>query len=429
MKYKLLLGSFAILVIGLLTFGALSPKTRWINLLPHKTVAADPEASQQPVAPAATNTPAASPEVSGTPGVLNPPANSPMPSVEPGINGPDTSGSGDDQRTTTTVSLPPVATPRQVHGIYSTSWIAGTSRIQEIIRFMKQAKLNSIVIDMKDDTGTISFPATNPLAQEIGAGSHRIPKLRELVVQLRQAGIYPIARVVVFKDPLLARKHPEWAVKDVHGGLWHDRKGMIWVDPNNRQVWKYNLQIALEAVAMGFSEVQFDYVRFLSDGKISDCVYPFSKGEPKADVIRNFLLYAKKELNAKGIPLSADIFGLVLTMHDDLNLGQQLEKIASAVDYISPMVYPSHYPQGSFGYKDPDSYPYEVVLKAFQDGNNRLQGSQAKFRPWLQDFDLGHHDGPEQLKAQIKALEANGIHDWLFWNPSNRYDINKYLGL
>lgn len=429
MKYKLLLGSIAILVIGLLTFGALNPKTRWINSWPHKTIAADSEAAQQPVASAAPDMPEASPEVSGTPGVPDKPADSAAASVEPGVNEPDTARSEEEPGAATAVATPPMATPRQVHGIYSTSWIAGTSRIQEIIRFMKQAKLNAIVIDIKDDTGTISFPATTPLAREIGAGSRRIPRLRELVARLRREGIYPIARIVVFKDPLLARKHPEWAVKDVHGGLWHDRKGMIWVDPHNRQVWKYNLEIALEAVAMGFSEVQFDYVRFLSDGKISDCVYPFSKGEPKADVIRNFLLYAKKELNAKSIPLSADIFGLVLTMRDDLNLGQQLEKIAQAVDYISPMVYPSHYPRGSFGYKDPDAYPYEVVLKALQDGNSRLQGSRAKFRPWLQDFDLGHHYGAEQLKAQVKALEANGIHDWLFWNPSNRYDIDKYLGL
>lgn len=431
MKYKLMLGSCIILVIGLLTLGALTPKSRWINLLPHKTVVADSESPQQPEAPAATATTAASPEVSGTPAVSTP-ANSAVPSIQPGANeseNPATSGTGSNEKSTTAAAIPPMATPRHVHGVYSTSWIAGTSRIQQIIRFIKQANLNSIVIDMKDDTGTISFPSTNPLAQEIGAGSHRIPKLKELVAQLRREGIYPIARIVVFKDPILARKHPEWAVKDVHGGLWHDRKGMIWVDPNNRQVWKYNLDIAKEAVAMGFSEIQFDYVRFLSDGKISDCVYPFSKGEPKEDVIRNFLLYSKKELNAKGVPLSADIFGLVLSMKDDLNLGQQLEKIATAVDYISPMVYPSHYPRGSFGYKDPDSYPYEVVLKAFQDGNIRIRGSQAKFRPWLQDFDLGHHYGAEQLQAQIKALQANGINDWLFWNPSNRYDIAKYLNL
>ena len=233
---------------------------------------------------------------------------------------------------------------------------------------------------------------------------------------------------MVFKDPLLAKEHPELAVLDKNGGLWHDRKGMVWVDPNSRRVWKYNLDIAKEAVALGFNEIQFDYVRFLSDGKIANCVYPFATGIPKEDVIRDFLLYAKRDLNALGVPLSADIFGLVLSVPDDNNIGQKLEKIAAAVDYISPMVYPSHYPKGTFGINEPDLHPYEVISHAMQDALKRLPGSQAKFRPWLQDFNLGHHYGPEQLALQIKALKENGIQDWLFWNPSNHYEVSKYAG-
>lgn len=181
---------------------------------------------------------------------------------------------------------------------------------------------------------------------------------------------------------------------------------------------------------MGFDEIQFDYVRFVSDGLLRNCVYPFSNGTPKEDVIHEFLLYAKKDLNAMGVPLSADIFGLVLSVPDDLNIGQKLEKIADAVDYISPMVYPSHYPKGSFGYNEPNQHPYEVICKALQDGNKRLKGNAAKLRPWLQDFDLGYPPyRSEQITAQIKALEDNGIHDFLFWNPSNRYDPAKYTVL
>jgi hypothetical protein len=319
-------------------------------------------------------------------------------------------------------------TPSRVHGVYSTSWIAGSKRIDEIIGFIKRAKLNALVIDLKDDTGTISFQSNIALAKEIGANSNRIHNLKALVDKLKEEKIYTIARIVVFKDPLLARKHPEIAVKDVNGGLWKDRKGMIWVDPNCRQVWKYNLDLAKEAVSIGFSEIQFDYVRFLSDGKISNTIYPFSKGERKEDVIRNFLLYAKKDLNAMGVPLSADIFGLVLSVPDDLNIGQKLEKIIGAVDVISPMVYPSHYPKGSFKFANPDLHPYEVVYNALSDGVRRIQSqnSKVKIRPWLQDFDLGNYYGREQLQDQIKALEANGIHDWLFWNPRNRYDESKY---
>lgn len=325
----------------------------------------------------------------------------------------------------------PVTIPKpkaRVMGVYSTSWIAGSSYMERIIQFVKETPVNALVIDIKDDTGMISFPSEVPLAKEIGAGERRIGNLKELLARLKQAGIYTIARVVVFKDPLLAKKRPEIAVQDVNGGLWRDRKGMTWVDPNNKKVWQYNLDIAKEAVALGFSEVQFDYVRFLSDGKISNCVYPFSNGAPKEDVIRDFLATAKRELNALGVPVSADIFGLVLSVPDDLNIGQKLEKIAPAVDYISPMVYPSHYPKGTFGYSDPNAHPYEIVNHAIQDGMQRLKkiNAEHKLRPWLQDFNLGQHYGREQLAAQIRALEENGIHDWLFWNPANKYDAAKY---
>jgi hypothetical protein len=323
-----------------------------------------------------------------------------------------------------------VSIPIPVYGVYSTAWVAGTKRIDTIISFLKGANMNTVVIDIKDDTGIISFSSQNQLAREIGANSNRIPNLKELLAKLKLENIYTIARIVVFKDPLLARKRPEIAVQDKNGGLWRDRKGMTWVDPNNHLVWKYNLDIAKEAVGMGFSEIQYDYVRFLSDGLLRNCIYPFSDGTPKEDVIRDFLLYSKKELNAMGIPLSADIFGLVLSVPDDLNIGQKLEKIASAVDYISPMVYPSHYPKGSFGLPEPNQHPYEVILKALGDGNKRIKGSKAKFRPWIQDFDLGYPPyRREQLAAEIKALNDNGIHDFLLWNPGNHYDPAKYPNL
>ena len=321
-------------------------------------------------------------------------------------------------------------TPDRIYGVYSTSWVAGSKRIDTIIDFIKKTKINTMVIDVKDDTGIISYPSEVPLAREIGAGSKRIANLKELLARLKQDKIYTIARIVVFKDPLLAQKHLDFAVKDKNGGLWRDRTGMIWVDPHNRLVWKYNLDIAKEAISLGFDEIQYDYVRFLSDGLLKNCVYPYSKGDKKEDVIRDFLLYSKKDINAMGVPLSADIFGLVLSVPDDLNIGQKLEKIAEAVDYISPMVYPSHYPKGSFGFKEPNQYPYEIISKAVQDGIKRLNGNPAKIRPWLQDFDLGYPPyRSEQLSAQIKALEDNGIHDFLFWNPSNKYELDRYTSL
>lgn len=329
-----------------------------------------------------------------------------------------------------TSSIKKFQTPDRIFGVYSTSWVAGSSRIDSLIAFIKQTKINAIVIDVKDDTGFICYPSEVPLAREIGAVSKRIANLKDLLARLKQEKIYTIARIVVFKDPLLAQKHPDFAVKDKNGGLWRDRKGMVWVDPHNRMVWKYNLDIAKEVINLGFDEIQYDYVRFLSDGLLRNCVYPYSRGEKKEDVIRDFLLYSKKDINALGVPLSADIFGLVLSVSDDLNIGQKLEKIAEAVDYISPMVYPSHYPKGSFGYDQPNRYPYEIVSKAMQDAIKRLNGNPAKIRPWLQDFDLGFPPyRSEQLAAQIKALEDNGVHDFLFWNPSNKYELDRYTSL
>jgi hypothetical protein len=314
----------------------------------------------------------------------------------------------------------------QAMGIYSTAWVAGSQRMEELITFIKNAKMNAIVIDIKDDTGILSYPSAVPLAREIGAVSKRITNLQELVARLKQENIYPIARQVVFKDPLLAAKHLEIAVKSKTGGVWRDRKGMVWVDPNCEKVWKYNLDIAKEAIAMGFAEIQFDYVRFLSDGQISQAIYPYSKGDPKEDVIRNFLSYAKKEINALGAPLSADVFGLVLSFPHDNNIGQKLEKLAEGVDIICPMVYPSHYPKNSLGVAAPDLQPYEIIDRAMKDGLKRIAGTKVKFRPWLQDFNLGSKYGHEQIQAQIQALKDNGIDEYLMWNPSNRYDASKY---
>jgi len=322
-------------------------------------------------------------------------------------------------------------TTEPIRGIYLTAWSSGLSKkMDNIIDFVGKTSVNALVIDVKDDTGYMTYPSNVPLAQTIGANSEpRARHLKELVARLKQNNIYTIARIVVFKDPLLAQKRLDLAVKSKTGGLWRDKKGKIWVDPSSEEVWRYNIEIAKEAVAMGFSEIQFDYVRFTSDGKISNCVYPHSKGRAKEDIIHDFLATAKKELNGLGVPLSADIFGLVLTVSDDLNLGQQLEKIASAVDYICPMTYPSHYPVGTFNIKSPNHHPYDMVYNSLKEGVRRLKAinSTAKFRPWLQDFDLGEPPyNRKELMEQIKALSDNGIQEWLFWNPRNKYDLSKY---
>jgi hypothetical protein len=246
---------------------------------------------------------------------------------------------------------------------------------------------------------------------------------------LREHRIYPIARIVVFKDPFLAKKKPEWAVKDINGGLWQDHKGLNWVDPNNHQVWDYIVDIAKEAIGMGFQEIQFDYVRFTSDGDLSRCVYPYGTGQLRQDVIEEFLQYARTKLKDYQVPISADIFGLTTSTNDDMGIGQKFEKIAASVDVVCPMVYPSHYALGTFGLKDPDVNPYETVFRGVSDAKKRLAklgNTSTQIRPWLQDFSLGYHYGRNEIQKQIQAVKDAGINEWIFWNPSCRYDLEKY---
>ena len=317
--------------------------------------------------------------------------------------------------------------PAAVRGVYATGWIAGSSKwFPRLVDFIQRTQVNSIVIDVKDDEGTLSYKSNVKMVREIGADQAKIMDPTAMMRRLNEEGIWPIARIVAFKDPYLAGKRPDLAVRSKSGGLWRDRKGMTWVDPNNRLIWKYNVAIAKEAVALGFREIQFDYVRFTSDGQISDCLYPFGTVAKKEDVIRDFLAYAREELKPLGVEVSADIFGLVTSAQDDLGIGQRLEKVAESVDIISPMVYPSHYARGSFGLANPDLHPYETVYRGLTDARKRLEGKQVQIRPWLQDFSLGNSYGREQIQAQIRAVHDAGVTEWIFWNPSNRYDASKY---
>ena len=320
-----------------------------------------------------------------------------------------------------------VPIPSEVKGVYTTGWIAGSTKFfPRLLKFIDETEVNSLVVDVKDDTGTLSYKSNLPLAVEIKADVKKISDMIGLMGTLRDHNIYPIARVVVFKDPHLAEARPDLAVKNKNGGLWTDNKGLKWVDPHSREVWQYTLDVAEEAVALGFKEIQFDYVRFVSDGKISECVYPFANGLSKEDVIKEFLLYAKSRLDRYGVIISADTFGLTCSVDDDLGIGQKLEKIGSVVDVLSPMVYPSHYYKGTYGIANPDRAPYETIAQSMKDAQRKLEGIPVKLRPWLQDFNLGSEYGREELMAQIKALNDAGIKDWLFWNPSCRYDSSKY---
>lgn len=335
-----------------------------------------------------------------------------------------------------------VPLPAFVKGIYVSASTAGTARrFGQLVDLVDRTELNAMVIDVKDGDGAISFVPSDATLAPYAASKPGLGKLGEFTKPLHDKGIYLIARVFVFQDPWLVEKRPDLAVKRLGGGVWRDRRGTPWLDPASREVWKYNAAIAREAYAGGFDEVQFDYIRFLSDGNMASAVYPAYDGKtPKADVIRSFFGYMDAELREKsGIPISADLFGLTMWAHDsDLNIGQRLDNAARHFDFISPMVYPSHYPAGFEGFANPADHPYEVVHDnlvkgqkvfdalrqedlALREKNPALSLKVAGVRPWLQDFNLGADYTPDMVKAQMKASVDGGASGWIFWNARNVY--------
>jgi hypothetical protein len=328
-------------------------------------------------------------------------------------------------------ATPPPGPPiiPKVKGLYVTAWKAGNPQFMaKLAAMMGENGLNAVVVDIKDDTGVVSYPSVVSLAVRIGAGAQRYQP-EQLLDRLQRERIYPIARIVVFKDPLLASQRQDLAVLNSRGGLWHDRRGMRWVDPYNKTVWEYNVALAQEAARLGFKEIQFDYVRFTSDGNLRECRYPGADGRTKGEVIRDFLAYAAQKLQGAGVKLSADVFGLTCSVEGEMGIGQVFEQIAAEVDVICPMVYPSHYAKGTYQLADPDAKPYETVYRSLTDARRKLterSNQTVTIRPWLQDFSLSSVYNRAQLEAQVQAVYDAGLTEWLFWNPRNNYAVEKY---
>lgn len=329
-------------------------------------------------------------------------------------------------------SAPPkpkhLPTPEPVKGIYMSSWVAGTQDFRNsLIKLIDETELNSVVIDIKDYTGKISFEATDPELAKFGSGEKRIADIHELINLLHEKNIYVIGRIAVFQDPFLTAQKPELAVKRADGTtVWTDHKGAKWLDPASREAWDYIVLIARESERLGFDELNFDYIRFPSDGNMKDISYPFFDKTKltKSASMNEFFVYLREKLGDLKIPLSADFFGMTTTNADDLNIGQLLENGLANFDYIAPMVYPSHYPPTFLGYKNPAAYPYEVVKYAMDEGVKRavaMGQDKSKLRPWLQDFDLGAPYTAEMIKKQMQATYDAGLTSWLLWSPSNKY--------
>jgi len=330
----------------------------------------------------------------------------------------------------TAALYPPVthiATPSQVNAIYISSWSAGTaSSMAHIDTILAAGKINAVVIDVKDNTGRISYEPLDPALIATGAGTNRIANLPALIQSLHAKGIYVIGRIAVFQDPYYPTIHPEDALQDTTTGKpWKDAGGITWLRADNTDVWHYTESIAEDAYAQGFDEINLDYVRFPSNGKLSD-IDESNFAQNKEDTIASFFVDIDSTLRQKDhIPVSADIFGLTMSATDDMGIGQKLELIAPHVDYVCPMVYPSEFAAGTYGYANPGANPYDTVHQALTDGIAKLAAINipaTKLRPWLQDFNLGGVVyTPAFVQSEITAVNDVGLHSWLFWDPENLY--------
>jgi len=325
--------------------------------------------------------------------------------------------------------------PEEVKALYLTGWSAGNSaKMDGIIDLIGKEKLNAVVIDIKDYSGYISYKTGVEEILKYKSEQIMISDIDALLKKLHENNIYAIARITVFQDPVLARARPDLAIKNkATGNVWRDNKGLSWIDPASTEAWDYIAKIALDASNKGFDEINFDYVRFPSDGSLGNMSYPFydAKKSEKHEVIREFFSHLDSSL--PGVKISADLFGLATINKDDLGIGQVIEDAYEYFDFICPMTYPSHYAVGFQGYKNPASYPYEVVKYSMEKAKIRLDEfnknssedlkakRQPKLRPWLQAFDMGGAYGPERVKAQIKASNESGGVGWILWNASNKY--------
>ncbi|OXM84136.1 putative glycoside hydrolase [Paenibacillus rigui] len=328
----------------------------------------------------------------------------------------------------------------KVKGVYMTAHSAGGSRLNTLMKLMDDTELNSVVVDIKDDWGYITYKTDNPELEAMETTQKIIPDMSKLISTLQEHQVYPIARIVVFKDTILAKKHPELSFINPDGTLWNNGKATpdSFVNPYKKEVWDYNVKVAKEAAKAGFKEIQFDYVRFPEGFEKRSDSLKYDKDErTRIQAVAEFVKYAREQLEPLGVRVSVDIFGYAASVPAAEGIGQDFEKISENVDVISPMIYPSHYSTGWFGAKVPDAAPYVTINGAMKDTFKKLEpigNLKPVIRPWLQDFTASWVPGyikygKHEIEEQIRALKDNGVDEFLLWNAVNTYtpdvDYNK----
>lgn len=327
-----------------------------------------------------------------------------------------------------------------VKGIYVTSNSTQGKKMDELVKFIKDSNLNTMVIDVKDDTGNITMKL-NTGNKQVDKNTLDIVDGKKLLKKLHDNNIYPIARIVTFKDTKLANEHPEWTFRNSDGSVWTNGKGDSFVNPFMKEVWKYDIDVAKAAAKAGFQDIQFDYVRFPEgfENQADSLTYnkgeyknsQMSSGDQRVDTITKFLEYANKELKPMGVNVSADVFGYSALVENAPGIGQSFPKISKNVDAISSMIYPSHWSNGDFGLQAPDTEPYKTVNRYIQKENSLLDtlGKDKPIsRPWIQDFTASYlgagnyidYDA-KAISEEVQALKDNGVNEFLLWNAGNDY--------
>ena len=345
-------------------------------------------------------------------------------------------GGSSTSRTKDSIAPPVISrvpTPDTLRGLYVNRWAALGRKLTDLIGVAKRTEVNALVIDVKDDRGFILYRSKVPLAREIGADTadgHWMSsaKVRAVLDTMAAHKIYPIARIVVAKDPLLAEKKLDLAIKRKSDlKPWLDKNGHAWLDPHQRAVWQYAVDLAREAHELGFSEVQFDYVRFPDEKRlISETIYPLANGRTRAQVIRDQLGFVRSALKPLGMRVTADVFGLTATDTTDMGIGQRWEMFVDQVDVVLPMIYPSHFARGTYKLRNPNAHPYKTIDHALKDAIARSDSvpHAAIVIPWYQDFTLGApRYGAAEIRAQKKAGYDNGFQSWILWNPKSNYTL------
>lgn len=335
-----------------------------------------------------------------------------------------------------TIPIPPPPAgrpPAVVRGVYLNGWVFGSDRFYDLVRLADSTEVNAFVIDVKDATGYVTYRSAVPTAVQIEASRYvRVADARGRLEYLKARGIHPIARIVVARDPLLARGKPNWAVRDVNGGLWRDGLGDAWVDAYNDSVWVYAAEIAAEAILMGFEEIQFDYLRFPDEPphRLKRAIFPAQRpGDSRRASIARHVALMRDRVKPLGVPFTLDIFGLTASAQGDIGIGQNWDDLVRLADVVLPMVYPSHYRRGTFGIAHPNAEPYRMVRRALEDGITRSRDvpNAAQIRPYLQSFSIfGVRYNAAEVRAQIQAVEDVGLTDWVLWNARGVYPAGAF---